>query len=110
MQEVRFKNDAELTLRVRELEERLAALEKKVRNKIDMTLEAVLIRQHGEVVSKPVAARILGVTRTTICNMLQDGRLKPACEGRRVETRSIARYMDAQKDPEKERDGIWHWH
>lgn len=97
MQEVRFKNDAELTLRVKELEERLAKLEAKVKNKIDMTLEAVLIRQHGEIVSKPVAARILGVSRTTIDNMLKDGRLKPTCEGKRVYTRSIAQYMDSQR-------------
>lgn len=103
MEEVRFISEAELTIRVRELEGRLALLEQKVRNKIDMTLEAVLIRQHGDTVSKPVAARILGVTRTTVDNMLKDGRLSPACEGRRVSTRSIAKYMDAQKNLRRRR-------
>ena len=55
--------------------------------------EKELIDVHGKYVDKTTAARILGVTRATVYAMLKDGRIKGACSGRRVDVRSIARYM-----------------
>lgn len=56
-------------------------------------MENELINMYGEYVYKSTAARILGVTRATVYAMLADGRIKSACSGRRVDVRSIARFM-----------------
>lgn len=60
-----------------------------------------LLEKYGECVDKTVAAKILGVTRCTVYAMLADGRIRAAMGGRRVDVRSIARFMD----DEGKRDG-----
>lgn len=59
--------------------------------------ETVLVAQHGEVTTVTNAARVLSRARNTIIAMLKDGRLDYACEGTRVDVRSIARYIMAPK-------------
>lgn len=49
-------------------------------------------RYYGWCISKAKAARIIGVCRKTVYNMLDDGRLK-ACENGRVEARSLWHYL-----------------
>ena len=85
--------------RMADLERRVLALEERTRRSL-WTQEAVmaskeeeLLGRYGEYVDKTVAARILGVTRATVYAMLDDGRIAGACGGRRVDVRSIARYM-----------------
>lgn len=56
--------------------------------------EERLAEKYGEFVNKTTAAQILGVTRATIYTMLHDGRIEGACEGKKVSTRSIARYLE----------------
>ena len=53
--------------------------------------EAALTRR--ESVDKSLAARIMGVTRSTVYAMLADGRVEAAGGGKRVNVRSIARYL-----------------
>lgn len=85
--------------RMADLERRVQALEERTRNAIwgesPITLrrEEKLVERYGESVDKTVAARMLGVTRATVYAMLSDGRILGACEGRRVDVRSIARYL-----------------
>lgn len=55
--------------------------------------EELLVAQHGEVTTITNAGRILTRARSTIMEMLKDGRLDYACEGTRVDVRSIARYI-----------------
>ncbi len=43
---------------------------------------------------KSQAARIISCSPTTITAMLEDGRLKSACEGTRVDVRSLADYIE----------------
>lgn len=57
--------------------------------------EALMVKAYGEVCKKVDAARILGRNIGTINAMLTDGRLEAACEGTRVDVRSIARYIAA---------------
>ena len=81
-----------------DLERRIAALEERARRSLwqqgPLACRAdELTTRYGEYVDKTVAARILGVTRTTVYAMLEDGRIEGACEGRRVSVSSIARYM-----------------
>ena len=92
--------------RMADLERRVQALEERTRRPLwseevfrpnDKTEE--LVARHGEYVDKTVAARILGVTRATIYAMLADGRISGACEGRRVDVRSIGRYMTSKHAP-----------
>jgi len=83
--------------RVAELERRVLALEERYRRAIQQEHANCradkLTARYGEYVDKTVAARILGVTRATVYAMLEDGRIKGACEGRRVSVSSIAQYM-----------------
>ena len=59
--------------------------------------EDLLVAQHGEVTTISNAARVLSRARNTIMEMLRDGRLDYACEGTRVDVRSIARYIMAPR-------------
>lgn len=85
--------------RMADLERRVQALEERTRRPLwnegtnRPSKAEELVARYGEYVDKTVAARILGVTRATIYAMLADGRITGACEGRRVDVRSIGRYM-----------------
>ena len=91
--------DAEMTAkRVAELERRVLALEESTRRDLKWEEERLrrmrdLSGRYGEYVDKTVAAKILGVTRTTVYAMLADGRIEGACEGRRVSVNSIVQYL-----------------
>ena len=94
------------TDRMADLERRVRLLEARARSTAwgaeDITLrrEEALVERYGESVDKTVASRMLGVTRATVYAMLADGRIAGACEGRRVDVRSIARYLSrpSQRD------------
>ena len=92
--------------RMADLERRVLALEERARRAlwceelVRQDKEEALVGQYGDCVDKTVAAKILGVTRATVYAMLADGRISAACAGRRVDVRSIARYMVcAQTNP-----------
>jgi len=86
--------------RMADLEQRISALENRARRVLwsgpasGGSREDDLVLQFGEYVDKTAAAQILGVTRATIYAMLADGRIDSACAGRRVDVRSMARYMN----------------
>ena len=52
-----------------------------------------LVSRHGKYVDKKTAAEIMGVTRATVYAMLDDGRIAGACNGSRVDVRSIGAYF-----------------
>ncbi|MBQ7824863.1 MAG: helix-turn-helix domain-containing protein [Clostridia bacterium] len=85
--------------RVADLERRVKILEARTRNALwsaEPSLtgrEEALVERYGESVDKTMASKMLGVTRATVYAMLADGRIRGACEGRRVDVRSIARYL-----------------
>ena len=89
--------------RMADLERRVLALEERTRRSLWTREEELarkeeaLVAQYGEYVDKTATAKILGVTRATVYAMLADGRIKGACGGKRVDVRSIARYMCAGK-------------
>lgn len=62
----------------------------------------LMVRCYGEVCKRSEAARILSKNPRTITAMLEDGRLQAACEGTRVDVRSIARYIAAPAQIEEE--------
>lgn len=62
----------------------------------------LMVKAHGEVCKRSDAARILGRNIATINAMLSDGRLEWACEGTRVDVRSIARYIAAPAQIEED--------
>ena len=96
--------------RIAELEQRVLALEKLAqigelfRDESLMRTEKELVDMHGKYVDKSTAARIIGVTRATVYAMLADGRIEGACSGRRVDVRSIARYLCAGEKPKNRRN------
>lgn len=55
---------------------------------------AAMVEKHGEACTKSQAARLIRCSPTTITSMLQDGRLKSACGGTRVDVRSLADYIE----------------
>ena len=89
----------DIEVRMENLEKRVLALEERTRRFVwskdeeNARREEELVNNYGEYVDKSTAAQILGVTRATVYAMLKDGRIKGACSGRRVDVRSIARYM-----------------
>lgn len=88
--------------RMADLERRVLALEERTRGALwqeenHACRAEELAQRYGEYVDKTIAARILGVTRTTIYAMLADGRIEGACEGRRVSVSSIEQYMKKPK-------------
>lgn len=94
--------DEQMEKRVNELEARVRILEDYARKALRGNPSPrcdEMIRQYGEAVDKTLAAEILGVTRATVYSMLKDGRLDSAYEGKRVDVRSIARYMDMPGNP-----------
>ena len=90
--------------RMADLERRVQVLEERTRRAIwggnteALRREETMVERYGESVDKTVAARLLGVTRATVYAMLADGRICGACAGRRVDMRSIARYL-SQRTP-----------
>ena len=93
--------------RMDDLEKRVLTLEKNAQigelfwDDSLMRKEEALIYKYGEHVDKSTAARILGVTRATVYAMLEDERIEGACEGKRVDVRSIARYIYSGKPKNK---------
>ena len=84
--------------------EKLAQIGELFRDESLMRTEKELVDMHGKYVDKSTAARILGVTRVTVYAMLADGRIEGACSGRRVDVRSIARYLCAGEKPKNRRN------
>lgn len=63
---------------------------------MSLTLEErtdAMLDRYGECVNQPQAARILGVSPSTINRMMRDGRLESCCGGSKIDVRSIARYI-----------------
>lgn len=90
--------------RIEELERRVRLLEARTRNVIrssEVNRETVFVERYGESVDKKVAAQLLGVTRSTVYAMIADGRILAACEGRRVDVRSIAQYLSRSSRNDK---------
>lgn len=88
--------EAALTRRIRQLEQRVFALEETLHQAGQLrkkTAEEALVAKYGESVDKSLAARIMGVTRSTVYAMIADGRVESAGAGKRVSVRSIARYL-----------------
>ena len=88
--------EAALTCRIRQLEQRVFALEETLHQAEQLrkkTAEEALVAKYGESVDKSLAARIMGVTRSTVYAMIADGRVESAGAGKRVSVRSIARYL-----------------
>ena len=94
--------------RMAELERRVLLLEQRAQQALALMQsrgkEEELVSRYGEYVDKTVAAKILGVTRVTVYAMLADGRILGACAGRRVDVRSIARYLTMQRPGESQRE------
>ena len=90
-----------------DLEKRVLALEERTRrfawsrNEELSRKEEALVAHYGAHVDKSTAAKILCVTRATVYAMLEDGRIEGACEGKRVDVRSIARYIYSGKPKNK---------
>ena len=92
----RESREAAMIRRIRQLEQRVFALEELLHQaeQIQQTnAEEALVAKYGESVDKSLAARIMGVTRSTVYAMLSDGRVEAAGGGKRVNVRSIARYL-----------------
>lgn len=98
----------QIELMLEDLELRVAALEAVRREELwhsENVLADRLVSQYGGYVDKTLAARILGVTRATVYAMLADGRIIGAYEGKRVDVRSIARYLNARTKGGNEHEG-----
>ena len=76
-----------------------AELQKLLEN-MTQARDSALVQKYGEVCTKTTAGRILGCSVQSVNAMLRDGRLKEACVGKKVDVRSVAEYISAQKNEE----------
>lgn len=76
-------------IRLYDLERRVKALEDKMHSKLWPKIQY----ERGAGISKSEAARMLGVTRSTVYNMVKDGRIKYTQDGRRIDVDSVKAYM-----------------
>lgn len=99
----------DIEVRMDDLEKRVLALEERTRRFLwskdeeNARREAELVGNYGEHVNKSTAAQILGVCRATVYTLLDDGHIDGAFSGKRVDVRSIARYMYSNERKEKRR-------
>ena len=56
---------------------------------------AAMVERYGEACTITQACQAMNVSRTTLYRMVQEGRIKMGCNGKRVDVRSMARYMEA---------------
>ena len=63
-----------------------------------------LLEKYGEVCTRVEAGEILRCHYNTVRIMIQQGKLKCACQGRMVDVRSIVEYIDDHKDTRKARN------
>lgn len=82
----------DLRFEIEKLQARVIELEKKLEGVRDLN-EEKFVGEHGELVTKIEAGKILGVSRQTIVRMLWDGRLKGTMDNSRVSVRSIYKYL-----------------
>lgn len=61
-----------------------------------------MVEKYGEACSKATAAKIIECSAPSITRMLEDGRLLTACEGTRVDVRSLADYIDRRGEKDHE--------
>ena len=59
---------------------------------------AAMVDKYGEACSKTTAAKIISCSTSTLSAMLEDGRIKYACAGERVDVRSIADYIECRSE------------
>ena len=57
---------------------------------------AAMVDKHGEACTKAAAARILSCSPGKIHAMIEDGRIRTACEGSRVDVRSLCDYIETR--------------
>lgn len=76
--------------------------------------ERLMVECYGEACSFVVAGKVIGRSPATIRKMAGDGRIRFACEGTRIDVRSLARYIcapkqidsDARLRKRRERNGV----
>ena len=55
---------------------------------------AAMVERYGEACTINQACQAMNVSRTTLYRMTTDGRVRMTCDGKRVDVRSMAAYMD----------------
>lgn len=53
-----------------------------------------MAREYGETITKKRAADMLGISATTLWRLISDKKIKTCLEGRMIDTRSLAKYLD----------------
>lgn len=59
---------------------------------------AAMVDKYGEACSKTTAAKIISCSTEKVNAMLEDGRIKAACAGTRVDVRSLADYIECRSE------------
>ncbi len=89
-----------LTL-TREQMEELARMVAAVLPKLPENRAEAMVEKYGEACTMQEACTILKVSRPTLYRMQQDGRIKTASQGTRIDVRSIAAYMEDRHEQQK---------
>ncbi len=62
----------------------------------------VMVEKYGEACSKTTAAKIIDCSTPHISALLEDGRIQAACEGTKVDVRSLADYIERKPEIDRQ--------
>ena len=78
------------------------ALAEQLSGRLPVDRHAAMIQRLGEACTRDAAAREISVDVRTVGRMIRDGRLRAACEGSRVDVRSLADYIERRPEADAE--------
>lgn len=66
--------------------------------KEEQSRETLMVKAYGEVILWQEAMNMLHLTKVGLKRLIDRGVLKDACEGKRIDVRSIARYIEKPEE------------
>lgn len=66
-------------------------------SKVPKTRKESMVSSYGEAMTKKQVCQTLNVSGTTVWRMIQDGKVKTVLGGSRIDTRSLADYLDKER-------------
>lgn len=77
-------------------------LAKAMLDQLPVDRHRAMVERLGEACSKTTAAKEIECSTQTINRLLETGRLQPACEGKRIDVRSLCEYIERRAEIDHE--------
>ena len=67
-------------------------------NQVPIDRHRAMVERLGEACSKTTAAKAIECSTSTITRLVEDGRIRTACEGTKIDVRSLADYIERKAE------------